>query len=55
MRRLVRNIEGEPPPLIMHRRLWRPRRLDVRVRGRVSKALGLSYKAAALPVATADP
>ena len=41
--RLIRNIEGQRPPLIMHRRLWRLRRLDVRIRGLVSRALGMPY------------
>ena len=44
MRRLIRNIEGEPRPLIMHRRLYRLRVLDRRVRLAVCKAMGWQYR-----------
>ena len=44
MRRLIRNIEGEPRPLIMHRRLHRLRVVDQHVRYRVCAMLGLKYR-----------
>lgn len=44
MRRLIRNTEGEPRPLIMHRRLYRLRALDQRVRLAVCKAMGWEYR-----------
>ena len=44
MRRLIRNIEGEPLPLIMHRRLYRWRALDQRVRLAACKAMGWEYR-----------
>lgn len=43
-RRLIRNIEGERPPLIMHRRMYRVRALDQRLRFVACKALGLKYR-----------
>ncbi len=44
MRRLVRNIEGEPRPLIVHRRLFWLRYLDRRVRYAGCKVLGLQFR-----------
>ena len=44
MRRLIRTIEGEPRPLIMHRRLQWLRAGDEWVRYRVRRALGLAYR-----------
>ena len=44
MRRLIRNIQGEPRPLIMHRRLQWLRAVDEWVRYRVRRALGLAYR-----------
>lgn len=41
MRRLIRNVEGEPP-LFMHRRLYRLRVIDQRVRFAVCK-MGRQY------------
>ena len=41
MRPLIRNIEGEPRPLIMHRRLSWLRTVDSVVRRRVCLALGI--------------
>ena len=43
MRRLIRNIEGEPRPLILHRRLHRLRVVDQHVRFAACKVLGLQY------------
>ena len=44
MRRLIRNIQGERRPLIMHRRLQWLRAVDEWVRYRVRRALGLEYR-----------
>lgn len=44
MRCLVRNIEREPKPLIMHRRLRWLRTVDEWVRYRVRRAVGLGYR-----------
>ena len=44
MRRLIRNIEGEPRPLVLHRRLHRLRVIDQHVRHRVCAMLGLKYR-----------
>ena len=44
MRRLIRNIEGEPRPLILHRRLHRLRVIDQYVRYRACMMLGLQYR-----------
>ena len=41
--RLIRNIEGEPRPLVLHRRLHRLRVIDQHVRFSVCKVLGLQY------------
>ena len=43
MRPLIRNIQGKPRPLIMHRRLFWLRSLDRRVRYRVCRMLGLQF------------
>ena len=43
MRPLIRNIQGKPRPLIMHRRLSWLRALDRRVRHRVRGMLGLQF------------
>ena len=43
MRRLIRNIAGEPRPLIMHRRLSWLRTADSLVRHRACLALGIPY------------
>ena len=44
MRRLIRNIEGEPRPLILHRQLHRLRVIDQHVRFAACKVLGLQYR-----------
>ena len=44
MRRIIRNIEGERPPLIMERRLSWLRDLDISLRFRVYRALRLRYR-----------
>ena len=44
MRPLIRNIQGKPRPLIMHRRLQWLRAVDEYVRYRVRRALGLAYR-----------
>lgn len=44
MRPLIRNIQGKPRPLIMHRRLYWLRSLDRRVRYRVCRTLGLQFR-----------
>ena len=44
MRRLIRNIQGEQWPLIMHPRLYWLRVLDRRVRYRVCKAMGRPFR-----------
>ena len=44
MRRIIRNIEGERPPMIMDRRLLWLCSLDVRLRFRVYKALGMRVR-----------
>ena len=44
MRRLVRNIEGERPPLIMEPRLFWLRDLDTALRYRVCRALRIRFR-----------
>ena len=53
MRRLIRNIEGEPEPLILHPRLHRLRVVDQHVRFAACKVLGLQYRVAAVHVCPA--
>ena len=43
--RLIRNIEGEPRPLIMHPRLFWVREADCFVRDGVRRRLGLPWRA----------
>ena len=44
MRRLIRNIDGERPPLIMDRRFQRLRVMDEYARYRVRRALRIAYR-----------
>ena len=45
MRRLIRNIEGEPRPLIMHPRLYWLRSIDRRLRYHACRAMGWRFRA----------
>lgn len=55
MRRLIRNIEGEQPPLIMHRRLSWLRALDTRLRYRVCRSLRLQFRGPQYMLAVGTP
>ena len=55
MRRLIRNIEGEPPPLIRHRRLSWLRTADCTVRHRVCLALRIPFRGPRYLVAQRTP